>query len=177
MKQESALRPNSSASCCGSRAKAPPRLRTCASPFPIGFRIQGKKHARHTNAFLRTQASHYCIAFLQRYGSSERRGPMYIPALRGLGRGDSWLPGSERRGRTACLTARLRGGCLAEFRRQGRRNVRPRAAYTNRCRLPTPQAPLSCTKDPVHTKKQVLLHTCFSIYTALMPLSFPFERR
>ena len=73
-------------------AKAPPRLRTCASPFPIGFRIQGKKHARHTNAFLRTQASHYCIAFLQRYGSSERRGPMYIPALRGLGRGDSWPP-------------------------------------------------------------------------------------
>ena len=158
-------------------AKAPPRLRTCTSSFPIGFRIQGKKHARHTNAFLRTQASHYCIAFLQRYGSSERRGPMYIPALRGLGRGDSWLPGSERRGRTACLTARLRGGCPAEFRRQGRRNVRPRAAYTNRCRLPAPQAPLPCTKDPVHTKKQVLLHTCFSIYTALMPLSFPFERR
>lgn len=128
-------------------AKTPPRLRTCTSSFPIGFRIQGKKHARHTNAFLRTQASHYCIAFLQRYGSSERRGPMYIPALRGLGRGDSWLPGSERRGRTACLTARLRGMRPAEFRRQSRRNVRPRAAYTLPSRKPA--APLHLS-FPLH---------------------------
>ena len=135
MKQESALRPDASASCCGSRGKgASPPSYLCK---PLSHRVSyseqkacshvPKQHARHTNAFLRTQAS----AFLQRYGSSEWRGPMYIPALRGLGRGDSWLPGSGRRGRTACLTARLRGGCPAEFRRQSRRNVRPRAAYTH----------------------------------------------
>ncbi len=40
-------------------------------------------------------------------------------------------PGSGRRGRTACLAARLRGGRPAEFRRQSRRNVRPEAAYTH----------------------------------------------
>ena len=33
-------------------------------------------------------------------------------------------------GRTACLAARLRGGCSAEFRRF-RRNVRPGVPYTN----------------------------------------------
>ena len=33
-------------------------------------------------------------------------------------------------GRTACLAARLRGGCSAEFRRF-RRNVRPGVSYTN----------------------------------------------
>ncbi len=45
--------------------------------------------------------------------------------------------GKRGRGRTACLQARLRGKRPAEFRRQSRRNVRPRAAYTNplpRCR-------------------------------------------
>ena len=159
-------------------AKAPPRLRTCASPFPIGFRIQGKKHARHTNAFLRTQASHYCIAFLQRYGSSERRGPMYIPALRGLGRGDSWLPGSGRRG----------AHCVPDGTPAGRLPRRVPAAG------PPERAPPGCVYEPAsssrapstaslhkgscaYKKAGAFLHTCFSMYTALMPLSFPFERR
>ena len=46
------------------------------------------------------------------------------------------LPGSEGGGRTACLTARLRGIRPAEFRRPSRRNVRPLAPYTNPAGLP-----------------------------------------
>ena len=44
--------------------------------------------------------------------------------------------GKRRRGRTACLTARLRGIRPAEFRRLGRRNVRRLAPYTNPAGLP-----------------------------------------
>lgn len=153
MKQESALRPDASASCCGSRGKgASPPSYLCK---PLSHRVSyseqkacshvPKQHARHTNAFLRTQAS----AFLQRYGSSEWRGPMYIPALRGLGRGDSWLPGSGRRGRVYEPASSSRAPSTASLHKG------------------------SCTDK----KAGAFLHTCFSMYTALMPLSFPFERR
>ena len=117
-------------------AKAPPRLRTCTSSFPIGFRIQGKKHARHTNAFLRTQASHYCIAFLQRYGSSERRGPMYIPALRGLGRG--FMAAGKREAGAHCVPDGTPAGRLP-------RRV-PAAG-------PPERAPPSCVYEPVSSPR------------------------
>ena len=50
--------------------------------------------------------------------------------------GGAGLAGKRGAGRTACLAARLRGGCPAEFRRPSRRNVRPLAPYTNPAGLP-----------------------------------------
>ncbi len=57
----------------------------------------------------------------------------------GMVSGGTNLRGIGRRGRTACLAARLRGGCPAGFRRLRRRNVRPRALDANlasNCRIP-----------------------------------------
>ena len=50
------------------------------------------------------------------------------------------IHGKRGVGRTACLTARLRGICPAEFRRQSRRNVRPAHVYDP---APCPNVPAS----------------------------------